>query len=353
VAVIIFVVVPVVMDNYEYADEEVALRLPAAGDGARDKQTRFPPPLNDTLPLATGEREQDVDATRAGRVTSSPAALRGAGGGGDGRHFQRPELFNGENSEFADFIFHFEQVSQWNRWNEGDMAMQLAMCLRGPAAHVLYELDAEARRDYATLRSFLQRRFEPEERQLSSRCEFRARTKRSGETATQFAAALSHLSRRGWPAHRTQAREAMVLEQFLAGLLDRDLRRHVTFGHPMSLQGAVGLAEEYEAFDSVDARGRRRKPDANSTDACAAVSGGDGPSRRDTEVPKNRNTLPQQVAGLVDEIAEIKKMLLSSKQGSGRRNRGPFTGICYFCDCPGHMARDCPKRQASESSGKE
>ena len=41
----------------------------------------------------------------------------------------------------------------------------------------------------------------------------------------------------------------MIFEQFLAGMGEGDVKRHVVYGHPASLQDAVALAEEHDAFE--------------------------------------------------------------------------------------------------------
>lgn len=45
-----------------------------------------------------------------------------------------PDLFNGENVDWADYVCHFEQVSIWSKWSESKTAIQLAMSLLGSAS---------------------------------------------------------------------------------------------------------------------------------------------------------------------------------------------------------------------------
>jgi hypothetical protein len=80
------------------------------------------------------------------------------------------------------------------------------------------------------------------------KCEFRLRKQGKGEAPTSFAFALKRLLARAYQEQDSQAREVIVIEQFLSGLNSIELRRHVQFGHPCTLNSAVSLAEEYEAF---------------------------------------------------------------------------------------------------------
>ena len=49
----------------------------------------------------------------------------------------------------------------------------------------------------------------------------------------------------------TEARETLIIDQFVLGLNTRDLRRHVQFNHPATLQQAITLANEFEFFESA------------------------------------------------------------------------------------------------------
>ncbi|CAC5378509.1 unnamed protein product [Mytilus coruscus] len=53
------------------------------------------------------------------------------------RKLKEPDVFDGQRTEWPDFICHFEQVAQWNYWSESKKAAQLAMSLRGIAQRVL------------------------------------------------------------------------------------------------------------------------------------------------------------------------------------------------------------------------
>ena len=55
------------------------------------------------------------------------------------------------------------------------MAKQLVMCLRGTAKTMLGDLPSTKLTDYATLKTTLGNRFNPQERESAYRCEFRSR----------------------------------------------------------------------------------------------------------------------------------------------------------------------------------
>jgi hypothetical protein len=46
-------------------------------------------------------------------------------------------------------------------------------------------------------------------------------------------------------------RENLVIDQYISGLGDLELKKYVQFSHPSTLDKAISLAVEFEAFDST------------------------------------------------------------------------------------------------------
>ena len=58
-----------------------------------------------------------------------------------------------------------------------------------------------------------------------------------------------------YPRMPPEARETIVIDQFVSGLPSKDLRRHVQFHHPSFFHEAIPLASELESFEeSFDGR---------------------------------------------------------------------------------------------------
>lgn len=49
-------------------------------------------------------------------------------------------MYNAANTEWPDYLCHFEQGAMWNDWTDAEKATQLVMSLRGRAQKVLSEL---------------------------------------------------------------------------------------------------------------------------------------------------------------------------------------------------------------------
>ena len=114
---------------------------------------------------------------------------------------KEPDTFDGNKVEWNDYVCHFEQVAEWNEWNDHEKALQLAMSLRGVAQRVLGELPREILCHYETLKSVLMQRFCPPERVTAYRCEFRNRRRNREESVVEYGYALKRLASRAFPLY--------------------------------------------------------------------------------------------------------------------------------------------------------
>lgn len=123
------------------------------------------------------------------------------------------------------------------------------MCLRGSAQKILSELTYHQCTNYITLTQVLNQRFNPQEGEIVARCEFRNRKREIGETVAQCGYSLKRLARRAFPNEPNSSLEIHVIDQYLNGLGNYELKKHLTFKHPQTLQQAISCASEYEAIE--------------------------------------------------------------------------------------------------------
>lgn len=107
---------------------------------------------------------------------------------------KEPEKFDGISTDWQDYIISFEQVADWNNWNERERAQQLIMCLKGNAQKLLSECTQTDLQNYQRLKNVLGRRFNPVEREVAFRCEFKSRKREKNESAAEFGYALRRLA---------------------------------------------------------------------------------------------------------------------------------------------------------------
>lgn len=125
---------------------------------------------------------------------------------------------------------------------------QLTMCLRGNAQKILSDLTLRQLSDYIALRQVLSQRFDPREAEIANRCEFRYLKRQKGQSAADYGYSLRRLAQKAYPTLRYTDIEPTLIDGFLNGLNNQELKKHVQFHHPQTLNQAFAFASEYEAF---------------------------------------------------------------------------------------------------------
>ena len=269
-----------------------------------------------------------------------------------------PDKFDGEKIDWTDYLKHFETVSDWNNWSYREKGMQLAMSLRGQAQRVLGDLSFYgAVEDFDSLVKELTRRFSPVERETSYRLEFRNRVRQSQESVMQFGYALRRLASEAFPSIPNDCQEQWVLDQFVIGLNNHELKKHVQFGHPKNLNEAIALALEYESFESGDSK-YRSKPGK-----CHTVGVADDQGKADNQVLRD---ICSMVQNSTKELQSIKKVVqkppVDSGKGQGQRtgrsnqktsDKPNLSNVqCFKCKEYGHYQKYCPLGKSGPGSSK-
>ena len=158
-----------------------------------------------------------------------------------------PETFDGSalGVDISEYLIHFEQVADWNKWNDDQKAKMLTIKLRGEAQKLLTTLSYLQVMNYSALKQSLIQRFNPKEREITYRCEFRTRKRTKNELCSDYGYALRRLAQRAYPNLPYNALEVIVIDQFIMGLGSLELQKHVQFKHPNTLNEAISMAMEY------------------------------------------------------------------------------------------------------------
>ena len=193
-----------------------------------------------------------------------------------GNRFQRkqkePDKFDGDKVEWADFIAHFNVVARWNDWTYSEKGLQLATCLRGKAQKVLSSIPESLNGDYETVRSTLEKRFNPLHRENAFRAGFRRRKREARESLMDYGSDVMRLTQRAYPEFSSDALDQVAREQFISGLSDIEMKRFVDLRGPHSLYEAVSLATQFESFElSENSTGLNRRLEAKGKTRSAPV----------------------------------------------------------------------------------
>ncbi len=262
-----------------------------------------------------------------------------------------PEKFDG-TGEWEEFIKHFNDVASWNQWSNKDKATQLGLHLTGIARSVKMDLPGHILADFDLLVLTLSKYFSTEGQESAFQAQFRKRVRNKGEKLVDFGHDLTRLCRKAFPNMERAARELFVMEHFKLGL-DPDLRRHVQFQHPSTLEQAIVAGLEYEAVD--DDGLKTRKP----VNVCA-VSPEEKRSEDSQGLTQMLQALTAQNAKLMEQNREANEKFLEvlgrmSKNIGMRRGPRDISQItCFLCSGKGHYQSSCPQRSMESSqSGNE
>ena len=295
----------------------------------------------------TGEESYRTALSRAAVPPNQMALIRGETYGGQapqtnfipavtptGRTKQKPEKFDG-SSDWSDYLNHFEMVSLWNCWSDEEKAVQLSMSLTSAARQAWSDSFCDGRipLTYDSLVSALTQRFKPEGQEEAFKAEFRHRVRRKDESFLEFGHNLRRLAIRAFPRINHMSREELVVDQFLVGLSEVDMRRHVSLSHPANVDQAITLATEFETVTQSFKSPLAAKPKqvAAVSDVGATVGTGHGSST------------DELLKVLIDLV---KKQNVGQKPRNGPRGKNPNI-VCYNCQNKGHIAKNCPARQTT------
>ena len=220
-----------------------------------------------------------------------------------------PDNFDGTGkTEWSDYLVHFEQCAKWNQWSDAQKVQMLSIHLRGEAQRLLSGLTVAQLGNYDAIKQILSDRYEPKQKDVTYRCQFRYRKREKGESASDYGYHLNRLAQKAYPNLTLNQLEVHVIDQFITGLNNYELQKHVQFGHRKSLYEAIGLATEYEALDgSID---RIKKPKVEQENIAPIVP------QTETAQPSANLTMEQ-----LDRL--IEKKLSSFSFSTKQRSKSP------------------------------
>ena len=194
---------------------------------------------NDSV-VSTWEGSQGQTPNKSGYSTSrsaspvTPPTSR--------RYISKPRNFDGTN--WASYRLHFMSCVRSNNWREPDAAQILTAHLSGEAAFVLTSRHADEWTLEELLR-VLDARYEVAGPDYIVRGKLRRTNQRPGEALQHFADSIMKIT---WSRYGINGAD-LAREQFIFGLCDSRMQKHVAKRVPDSLEAALLIARQYEETD--------------------------------------------------------------------------------------------------------
>ena len=248
-------------------------------------------------------------------------------------------------SNFDNWIVHFENVASINEWDDAAKLKWLSVHMSGRAHTAFRRFPEEAQRSYADAKRALMRRFEPPAKKDLYVVEFQCRKKDKAEGWGDFADSLKTLVEKAFPDLEAAAKETLALNQYLSQLENQQIAFGVKQRRPSSLVEAVSFTIEMESY--------LKKP----VKLAPVVA----------EEPSVVSTIQTQQGAIVKTLEEVTKRLqrleaamqelplagtkrvgnpVNSQPNRGDRNQ-PV--VCHKSKQQGHYARGCAYRNTRPS----
>ena len=171
------------------------------------------------------------------------------------RDYIRPQKFSGSGS-FETFYAHFRNCASYNRWNETDQLAHLKSCLVAEAGQVLWDSSQETTNTLSKLIDVLTNRFGGAKQTDKYRMELRLRRRKAGESLSSLHQDIRRLMALAHPALPHESRETIASDYFIDSLNDVDFALKVRERVPATLDDALSIALQLEAWMKDAARVR-------------------------------------------------------------------------------------------------
>ena len=273
---------------------------------------------------------------------------------------KNPTDYDGTQS-LRDYLKHFERCSVVNGWSKDEAAVFLAASLRSKAQKVLNGMSDSDCRNYAKIVDKLELRFGVEKQRELHQVRLHNLRQQEHESVQALAADIRCMSSLAYQDLSPDTQERFAVQYFIDANKGKDDRLRLRRDKPCSMDEALSLACELEAFRLLDGDWRRGPVKVRSVDE--AVREPDlfkaqlEMLRNDIQMQQQRQET-QQVAlqQLVQNIQQLTQSMSLNTPGSQQRlPASRYSSRCWYCNESGHYRRNCPKhkslKQADLGSG--
>ena len=231
------------------------------------------------------------------------------------KHISLPKTF--ASGDVNEWFKRFEICCSANDWNDATKALKLPTLLEGEALAIWLELSEETQKVYDETKKKIVEKMAPQS--FVSLDDFHKRRLHPGEPISVYVHELKKLLDQAMPKLDTNARDQLLLHQFLVGI-------------PRDISKPIRAASDVKTLDQATERAR----------LLIAVDS-DGPPPVAANIMNDSATYSSQLQELQGQISELTEQVAML---STQRKPGPSrsTVRCHNCGGIGHMRRECPTR---------
>jgi len=163
------------------------------------------------------------------------------------RHRIKPRTFDGTGL-FESFWAQFENCAFYNRWSDADKLAHLKASLTGDAGQVLWDADAASTDTIEKLMTLLRNRYSGARQSDKYRMEVRLRRSRPGESLSSLQQDIRRFMSLAYPTLQPEARESIACDHYIDAVDDADVGLKVRERAPTSLDDALRVSLQLEAW---------------------------------------------------------------------------------------------------------